>query len=146
MLVYFDSCVLQRPWDDQSQDRVRDETEAFVGLVELVDDGEIEVIDSETLESEISKIRQLDRRTGLENMMKSAAVRVKIDAAVEGMAVGFQSAGIKKLDAFHLALAVRVPADVFCTTDDQLRKRGTVLLSPPPRILSPIDLYREFNP
>lgn len=45
--VYLDNCVYNRPFDDQSQRRIFLETIAFITLLELVEKGKFETIDSD---------------------------------------------------------------------------------------------------
>jgi hypothetical protein len=47
--VYFDTCVLNRPLDDQSQARIRLEAEAVEHLLRAVADGKLEWILSEVV-------------------------------------------------------------------------------------------------
>lgn len=47
--IYLDNCVYNRPFDDQSQRRIFLETMAFIILLELVENGEIETINSDAL-------------------------------------------------------------------------------------------------
>jgi hypothetical protein len=39
--VYFDTCALNRPFDDQSQPRIRLETEAVEHVLRAVDEGRL---------------------------------------------------------------------------------------------------------
>jgi hypothetical protein len=36
MRIYFDSCSIQRPFDDKSQIRIRIETEAILSIIALI--------------------------------------------------------------------------------------------------------------
>ena len=49
MKVYLDTCSLQRPLDDQTQLRIRLETEAVLGLITLIENGVLELVSSEVL-------------------------------------------------------------------------------------------------
>lgn len=48
MLLYLDMCCLKRPFDDQTDDRIRLETEAVILLLEKFDRGEVEIARSVT--------------------------------------------------------------------------------------------------
>ena len=62
MRIYLDTCCLQRPLDDQTQPRVRVETEAMFAILASVQDGATKLLTSEALEFEISRIPDEQRR------------------------------------------------------------------------------------
>jgi hypothetical protein len=53
--LYLDLCCFNRPYDDQSQTRIRLETEAKLVLQQKVRQGECELLWSSTLDFENSK-------------------------------------------------------------------------------------------
>lgn len=56
MRLYLDNCCLQRPPDDQTQPRIRVETEAVFAVLATVQAGEQSLLSSEALEYEVSRI------------------------------------------------------------------------------------------
>ena len=56
ILLYFDTNVLCRPFDDQTNRRIRRETEAFQRLLERIEANEAAFITSEILLFEIQRI------------------------------------------------------------------------------------------
>jgi hypothetical protein len=52
MTVYLDTCSIQRPFDDQSQLRVAMESEAVLRAIQLVEQGDLDLLASETLRIE----------------------------------------------------------------------------------------------
>ena len=57
----------------------------------------------------------------------------------------YEKPGIRPFDALHLASAVESGADVFCSTDDQLLKRGSEADTESTRVLTPIELIEEVQ-
>lgn len=55
MLVYLDNCVFNRPFDDQSQTRIKAETKAILKLLEKIKLGQIELVWSYMSEFEMSR-------------------------------------------------------------------------------------------
>lgn len=55
MRLYLDNCCLQRPLDDQTQPRIRVETEAVFAILATVQGGEQTLLNSEALEYEVTK-------------------------------------------------------------------------------------------
>ncbi len=56
MRVYLDNCCLQRPLDNQTQPRIRVETEAVFAVLAAVQAEGVSLLDSEALRYEISRI------------------------------------------------------------------------------------------
>ena len=49
MKIYFDTCVYCRPFDDQTQNRIKNETEAFVNVLKLGEMGIVTIVSSDVL-------------------------------------------------------------------------------------------------
>lgn len=62
MKLYLDACCYNRPFDDQSQDRIRLEAEAVIGILEQVEEGRWQTVGSEVLGFEIMRCRDSERR------------------------------------------------------------------------------------
>jgi hypothetical protein len=64
MKIYLDTCIYCRPFDDQSQDRIKRETEAFARLLEIAELGKIILVSSDVLIDELEEI--VDPRKSIE--------------------------------------------------------------------------------
>ncbi len=62
MRIYLDSCCLQRHPDDQTQPRIKVETEAILAILAAVEAGRIVLLNSEALEYEMKRIPDEQRR------------------------------------------------------------------------------------
>ena len=60
--IYLDSCCLNRPFDDQAQERIRLEAEAVLLILERIRDGSWEWISSDAVADEIDQIPDPSRR------------------------------------------------------------------------------------
>ena len=49
MEIYFDTCVYCRPFDDQTQNRIKKETAAFVNVLKLGEMGIVTIVSSDVL-------------------------------------------------------------------------------------------------
>jgi predicted nucleic acid-binding protein len=105
MKIYLDVCCLNRPFDDQTQDRIHLESEAVVIILKHVRSKDWEWIVSEVVDYEIGRIPESSRRQKVESLIEE---------------IGFGA-----YDALHLACAEHGNADVFLTTDDQLLRLAT---------------------
>ena len=67
------------------------------------------------------------------------------DSHIEARARAFHTAGIKPLDALHLASAVAAQAEYLCTCDDRFLRRAQAMDTHPTQVLSPLALVAEIT-
>jgi hypothetical protein len=65
MKLYLDVCCLNRPFDDQSQTRVRLEAEAILSILQMAQSDKIEIIGSDIIDDELSQMPDNERREKL---------------------------------------------------------------------------------
>lgn len=123
--IYLDVCCLNRPYDDQTQDRVRMEAEAVKTIMFRIGRGIWAGIRSEVTDFEIGKMEDLDRHLNIVSMLDAMSVRIVMDEADRTRANELQKLGFKAVDASHIASAEHARADIFLTTDDDLLKNAT---------------------
>ena len=123
MKIYLDVCCLNRPFDDQSQERIRLESEAVITI--LGRSKTLTILTSETVDLEISKIPDEDRKQKVTLLYSISKVNIVIDDEIISRAKELNKKGFKSFDAFHIACAEKGQAEVLLTTDDQLLKKGT---------------------
>lgn len=146
MRLYLDTCFLNRPFDNQSDDRIRLETEALEVVLAHADAGQWTIAGSGVLDLEIARTADPLRREALQEMLARAATgRVQLDEPHAALARAIAARGIGGFDALHLACAVQAGVDVFLTTDDRLVRRAgrmsdlvVVAVSLPLRWLEPM--------
>jgi len=125
MLVYLDVCCLNRPFDDQSRERIRLEAEAVLLILERCQAGEWQLLGSEAVDYEISRIpdeerRYKERRYRVFLLASVARARQKVNRPVQVRAQELERLGFKALDALHIACAEAGGARVLLTTDDRM--------------------------
>jgi hypothetical protein len=145
MLVYLDLCSIQRPLDDRTQLRIAVEAEAVLGIIAWCESGQAGLISSDALVFEAEQAPSAHRKGHALAILGKAVRFVGLSPQIEQQANTLMQAGLKPLDAFHLACAVEAAADYFCTCDDRLLRRGRAVLSGPPKIVSPLDLVAEVG-
>ncbi|MDR1564957.1 MAG: PIN domain-containing protein [Oscillospiraceae bacterium] len=123
MKIYFDNCCYFRPFDDQTQDRVLIETNAITAILFRCTSGVWELIGSEVLEFEMSKVNDTSKLEKVKAMYKSTAGRITINDEIRQRANLFSQYGVSPMDALHVASAESAKVDVYLTTDDALIKR-----------------------
>jgi hypothetical protein len=120
MKIYLDVCCLNRPFDDQTQDRIHLESEAILAIIKYVELGKWDLINSDAIFYETNKIPDIERRDKVLLIISKASTHVKADTSVVARAKEIQKFSIKSYDAFHVACAELGKADIFLTTDDNL--------------------------
>ena len=139
-LVYLDNCALQRPLDDRAAFRVRVEAEAIKAVLREVEQGAVELLSSDVLLAESSVAPDPSRRDFAEETIALATTHVRLTPEVEEWARPYRDAGMKALDALHLASAVEGEADYFCTTDDRFFKKAKAANPSGVRVVTPSEL------
>jgi predicted nucleic acid-binding protein len=143
MTVYLDTCSIQRPFDDQSQLRVAMESEAVLRAIQLVEQGNLDLLAFETLRIETEQNPHSRRRRFAFGVLALATRVVETDSQIESRARRYEDIGLRPFDALHLSSAVE--ADMFCTTDDQLLRRGREAETERTRVLTLVALIEEIE-
>lgn len=120
MKIYMDVCCLNRPFDNQEQDRIHLEAEAVLSILSRCQDGTWSLAASDLIELELSKstnIEKLEKVRALYSLANQSN-RFTVTGQVKERAVLFQQQGMKLFDSLHLALAEVNQQDAFLTTDD----------------------------
>jgi predicted nucleic acid-binding protein len=133
MLLYLDNSVLNRPFDDQRQPRIWLETLSFSFVLTLIEAGEAKLIHSPIHDLENGRNPFPLRRRWIEKCLRLAEVSVALNDPIKSRALALEPAGVKALDALHLACAEAVGAERFLTCDDRLIRRysGQMIVESP---------------
>ncbi len=118
-VLYLDACCLNRPFDDQTQIRIRLEAEAVLLIIFHVHLSAWEWIGSQVLSYEIDRTPDPDRRLRVKSLMSGISRRVSLDAKMVSRADKFQILGLRGYDALHAVSAEQGGADALLTTDDR---------------------------
>jgi hypothetical protein len=124
MRVYLDICCLNRPFDDQDQDRIRLESEAVLLVLGGVEEGRHELVNSAVFEMENSVNRDRERREWVEAALELAVCRVDVHERERDRGRVLASLGFADYDSLHIACAESGHADVLLTTDDRFLRLG----------------------
>lgn len=120
MNIYMDVCCLNRPFDNQTQDRIYLETEAILSILSRCQDGHWSLAASDIIELELSKLTNTEKLEKVRALYSLANQKSRFvtTGRIKERAVFFQRHGIKIFDSLHLALAEMNGQDVLLTTDD----------------------------
>lgn len=121
MLIYLDTNVYCRPFDDQEQRRIRKETDSFEEILDDVKTGKVTLLSSDILLFEVSKILSPVRKTEVEKYIALCKKHVNQDEKIKELAVTFrEKCGIMDRDALHLASAIAGEGKYFLSCDDEI--------------------------
>ena len=123
MRVYLDNCTFNRPFDDQTQIRIRLETEAKLYIQERIRDGTLELVWSYILDYENIANPFEERRNIIQNWKSRALIDVGANLEILTKANIMREVGLRNKDALHLACAIIANCDYFVTTDDVILKK-----------------------
>ena len=144
--IYLDNCCLSRPFDDQSQDRIRLETEAIVLIVARFYTRQWQWVASEVSMFEAEQNLDLRLRFRVRFLLTYAHQTVSVGATETLRGKHFESLGFKPFDALHLACAESGNADFLLTTDDRMLKRAKSVCSQlSVRVENPLTWLQEIT-
>jgi len=121
--IYLDNCVFNRPFDDQSQIRIKLETEAKLYIQAQIKQRRVVLVWSYILELENAHNPFVERRRAIAQWQTLAQMDINETETVLRMAHSVQALGLKSKDALHVACAIEAAADYFITTDDSTIKK-----------------------
>ena len=70
---------------------------------------------------------------------------VSASERVQSLFHAYRAAGIKPFDALHLASAVALGVDYFCSTDDRLLRKGKEANTASTRVVTPLELTTDLD-
>ena len=139
--IYLDNCCYHRPFDNQEQRNIFDETMAKLYIQELVKYDCLALVYSYISLDEIEANRaQMNKTSILKFIDENASIYVGAeytDASIQ-IANGIKKTGIKDFDALHIACAIIAECDYFITTDKRLLQYETEKIN----IISPVDYIK----
>lgn len=122
--IYLDVCCLNRPFDQQTQARIRLETEAILEIINYCQAGTWTLITSNVLEAEINQTPNIERVENVKKILSIAKIKVLSGDWLSERTKDLQKLGFASYDAAHIASAERAKVDIFLTTDDRLLKKS----------------------
>jgi predicted nucleic acid-binding protein len=144
--IYLDACCLNRPFDDQTQVRIRLEAEAVLMILARCETGDWEWIGSEALDWEIGQTPDPERLRRVRSLVAHAHHSIPIGPSEVERAQELETWGIAAYDALHLACAESGGAEVLLTTDDGLLRRSSARASElHVRVANPLTWLREVS-
>lgn len=139
-VIYLDTNIYNRPFDDQAQVRIRLETIAIFSILQRIKNGEFQLLWSFMIDYENSLNPHDDTRQEIAKMSSLAKSTILPDDNVLKSARVFEAQGVKARDALHLACALQGKSEYFLTCDDKLLRKG---IHPELKVINPVRFIEE---
>ncbi len=123
--IYLDVCCLNRPFDDQEQDRVHLEAEAVLLILRHCESGEWKWVSSAVVSQEVENIPNSERGNRVKELLNVVSEFIPLDDVAVARGEELKNLGFKTYDALHVACAEQAQVDVLLTTDDRLLRVAT---------------------
>jgi hypothetical protein len=131
--IYLDVCSLNRPFDDQTQMKIRLETEAKLFIQAGIRDNKYSLVWSYMLDYENDKNPYEDKRRTISPWKNISKDYCTSSDDVLNRAKEIMKLDIKGNDALHIACAIEKKCSYFITTDNKLTNKnvdGIVIINP----------------
>ena len=120
--IYLDVCCLNRPFDNQRQERIKLESEAIILIFKHIETNDWHWISSEVVDFEVNKTPNIERKQRIQSLKIFPHRFVLLDDNIIQRADILQNKGFGSYDALHIACAEQGQVELFLTTDDKLLK------------------------
>jgi predicted nucleic acid-binding protein len=144
MLIYLDICCFNRPYDIQSSEIIKLETEATLAIQHAILAKEIRFVWSFMLDFENNANPYPDHREAIAEWKNLASVQISALETIRKYANQLTATfGIKSKDALHIACSIEAQCDYFISTDKRLLKKSKTLTTI--NTVNPVDfILKEF--
>jgi len=138
--LYLDTSLYNRPFDDQTQPRIWLETLSLALILQWLESGGAELVNSSVLEFENTRNPLALRQDWMSRCLQQAKVYQFVDPAIRERAGFLEKSGTKAIDALHVAAAEAAGCDYFLTCDDRLLKKHKLLTV---KSMNPVDFVQK---
>jgi predicted nucleic acid-binding protein len=120
--VYLDTNIYCRPMDDQSDNRIHEEAEAFLQIADKAERGKVEIVSSDYVKFEIEQIKDPLKRKNIQGFERILSkTNVTSSKRLINIAKEIKvTCKLNSLDALHSAAAFIGRANFLLTCDDEI--------------------------
>ena len=142
--IYLDNCCYGRPFDDLTQEKIKNEATAKIYIQSLIRYKSLALYSSFILFHEINDIPFTNNREHILNFVteySSCFISEDRGKNIKSISEDIMKTGIKKKDAVHLACAIIAECDYFITTDKRVINYKTDII----KIVNPIEFVETWR-
>jgi len=137
--IYLDACSYNRPFDSQSQMKVRLETEAKLYVQSGIREKKYSLVWSYMLDYENENNPYEEKKKAIAPWKDIADYYCPSSDDILSMGREIMRHGIKAKDSLHIACAIKSGCGYFVTTDNKLTNKVISNI----KIINPVDFVRE---
>ena len=146
MKIYFDACIYNRPYDDQTQAKIQNETNAIMDIINAIEDNKYVIYSSLAVEMEIEQNKDEDKLYKVLLFYNSIKPnRIKLNKSIDDRARELLiQYNIKYKDGLHIAYCEIEKVDYLLSTDKLLinaSKRADLTV----KVMNPKDFIEEVS-
>lgn len=141
--IYMDVCCLCRPFDDQTNRKIRLEAEAVLAILDRCS-RDWDLVGSVIIDDEISRLADIEKRLKLEQKLMLIRDYIELNESIFSRALQYQKEGLRLFDALHLACAENGKT-IFLTTDNRIITTAGKIPTISIRVDSPVHWFMEVS-
>lgn len=120
-LIYLDTNVYARPFDDQTQIQIQEEANAFLEIIAEVESEKLILLGSDILDFEVHNVLSEEKRTKIESYISLCAAHIGSTEEVLDIGKSIESnCAVRARDALHIASAIIGQARYFLSCDKKV--------------------------
>jgi predicted nucleic acid-binding protein len=142
--IYLDNCCYGRPFDNQNDAKICDETQAKMEIQALVRHKMVELVYSTVSLREINDYPyEGNRKAILEFVETNASYYICEDknGTIKNLTAEIMKTGLRMKDATHTAYAIMAKCDCLITTDSRLKKYRDSRI----KVVNPIEFLKDWR-
>jgi len=142
ILIYMDCCCLNRPSDDQTQDKIRIESDVIIAILYKCFYDSWKLIGSDIVDYEIRKTPDVNKMNKALDLYKIKKENINVNEIIIKRAKELQEYGLKSMDSLHFASAEYRNVNVLLTVDKDFVNNSKNIVSSL-RVENPINWFME---
>lgn len=120
-LIYMDTNVYSRPFDDQTLTDIQAEADAFLQIIADVKNGELLLLGSDILDFEVHNVLNEEKRTKIKDYLSLSRKHTENSEEILNLGKQIQNdCHIRARDALHIASAIIGQARYFLSCDKRV--------------------------
>lgn len=128
MKIYLDNCCYNRPFDDQTQERIHLESEVILIILQRGQSGIYKIMGSDILKIEIERMHDMTKQQRVKELYQISTMHIPYTKEIKTRTKEImKQSRIQTFVSLHIASAEAGEVDVMLTTDDKLEKMAEKL-------------------
>ena len=142
--IYLDSCIYNRPFDDQKQSIIQNETNAIMDIINATEKNKYIIYSSLAVEMEIGQTKDTDKLYKVLLFYNSVnRTEIKLNKSIDDRANELSNKyNIKYKDGLHIAYCELEGIDYLITTDKQFTNASS-MANLKIKVINPKDFIEE---